>query len=262
MASSDSRKNGLLVAYDALAAPGTAVNLVADLLEEGFLRHSPLGGEVLLFEHRGRALGRTLTGGDGRALISFTPKRVGVETVSVRLAESRRVAAQEATAGIFVWDRRRPIVIVSAKALMPLPRKPAVDLPLPRSGATLQNPDGGAVHALAAVAKRVHVLYVIAGDRLELPEVRRWVNGYRLPPGPVFLLKPGPAGLSYEVDRRRQEGWTNIRGGLVVAADEAKALVEKGLKAVVPPTASSQEKWPEKAVTAKDWTEVARHLAS
>lgn len=252
MASSNSRKNGLLVAYDALAAPGTAVNLVADLLEEGFLRHSPLGGEVLLFEHRGRTLGRALTGGDGRALISFTPKGVGEETVSVRLAESRRVAAQETTAGIFAWDRRRPIVIVSAKALMPMPR----------SGATLQNPDGGAIQALAAVAKRVHVIYVIAGDRLELPEVRRWMNGHRLPSGPVFLLKPGPAGLAYEVDRRRQEGWTNIRGGLVIAADEAKALVEKGLKAVVPPTASSQGKWPEKAVTAKDWTEVAKHLAS
>jgi len=39
-------------------------------------------------------------------------------------------------------------------------------------------------------------------------------------------------------------------------------LVEKGLKAVVPPTASSQGKWPEKAVIANDWTEVARHLAS
>ena len=262
MASSDSRKNGFLVAYDALAAPGAAVNLVADLLEEGFLRHAPLGGEVLFFEHRGRALGRTLTGGDGRALISFTPKGLGVETVSVRLAESRRVAAQEATARIFVWDRRRPIVIVSVKALMPSPSKPAVGLPLPRPGVTLPNPESGAVQALAAVAKRVHVIYTIAGDRLELPAVRRWASGHRLPPGPVFLLKPGPAGLSYEVDRRRQEGWTNIRGGLVVAADEAKALVEKGLKAVVPPTASSREKWPEKAVTTNDWTEAPRHLAS
>lgn len=260
MASSDEKKSGLLVAYDVMTVPGRSVNLVADLLKEGLLAPSPLGGEVLFFEHEGRMLGRTLTGGDGRAMVPFTPRVAGRMTVTVRLGESRRVTAQETMAGVFVWDRKRPIVIISMKALISVPRRPDLGLPLPRSGAKLQNPDGGAVEALTVLAKRVHVMYVTASDRLELSEVRQWADRNRLPAGPVFPLKPGPRSLSRELERWRHEGWTNIKGGLAGTADEAKALVEKKLKAVVPPNVSSQEKWPDKAVTTKDWQEVDRQF--
>ena len=261
MASSDEKKSGLLVAYDVMAVPGRSVNLIADLLQEGFLASSPLGGEVLFFEHEGRMLGRTLTGGDGRAMASFTPRAAGRMTVTVRVGESRRVTAQETTAGVFVWDRKRPIVIISMKALVSAPRRPDLELPLPRSDAKLQNPDGGAVQALTVLAKRAHLIYVTERDRLELSEVRQWADRNRLPAGPVFPLKPGPMSLSRELERWRQEGWTNIRGGLAGTADEAKALVEKKLKAVVPPNAPLQEKWPDGAVALKDWSEVARQFS-
>lgn len=261
MASSDEKKSGFLVAYDVMAVPGRSSNLVADLLKEGFLAPSPLGGEVLFFEHEGRMLGRTLTGGDGRAMVPFTPRAVGRMTVTVRVGESRRVTAQETTAGVFVWDRKRPIVIISMKTLVSAPRRPDLGLPLPRSGAKLQNPDGGAVQALTVLAKRVHLIYVTASDRLELFEVRQWADRNRLPAGPVFPLKPGPLSFAHELERWRHEGWTNIRGGLAGTADEAKALVEKKLKAVVPPNAPSQEKWPDGAVTLKDWSEAARQFS-
>ena len=261
MASSDGRKSGLLVAYDAMAAPGQAISLVAELLEESFLTHPPLGGEVLLFEQQGHVLGRTLTGGDGRAVVRFAPRAVGRMTVTVRLGESRRVTAEETTAGVFVWDRKRPIVIISMKALVSAPRQPDLGLPLPRAGPKLLNPDGGAVRALAALAKRVHLIYVIASDRLELPEVRRWADRHRLPAGPIFPLKPDPMSLARELERWRQEGWTTIKGGLVGTAEEAKALVDKKLKAVIAPTAPAKEKWPGQAVATKDWEEAARQLS-
>ena len=261
MASSDEKRSGLLVAYDVIAAPRQSINLVADLLEVGFLSYPPLGGEVLLFEHEGRMLGRTLTGGDGRAMVPFVPRAVGRMTVLVRLAESRRITAPETTAGVFVWDRKRPIVIISVKALVSAPRRPDLGLPLPRAHPKLLNPDGGAVQALTVLAKRAHLIYVTASDRLELSEVRQWVDRNRLPAGPIFHLKPGPMSLSHELERWRREGWINIRGGLAGTADEAKALVEKKLKAVVPPNAPLQEKWPDKVVTTKDWQEVARQLS-
>ncbi len=47
----------------------------------------------------------------------------------------------------------------------------------------------------------------------------------------------------------------------VGTAEEAKALVEKGLKAVAAPTASSKEKWPDKTVTTTDWKEAAKQLS-
>ena len=260
MASSDEKKSGLLVAYDVMAVPGRSVNLVADLLKEGFLAPSPLGGEVLFFEHEGRMLGRTLTGGDGRAVTSFLPTTIGVVTVAVRLMESQRVTASEATAGIFVWDRRRPIVIVSLRALVSTPRKPDLGLPLPRSGTRLQNPDSGAVQALATLSRRANLIYVTASDRLELPGLRQWADQHRLPPGPIFHRKPMPMSLANDLERWRREGWTNITGGLAGTADEAKALVDKKLKAVSAPIAPSKEKWPDKTVTTTDWKEVARQL--
>lgn len=261
MASSDGRKRGLLVAYDAMAAPGQPISLIADLLEEGFFTHPPLGGEVLRFERNGRTLGRTLTGGDGRAVISFAPRARGMMTVIVRLEESRRVTASEANAGIFVWDRRQPLVIVSLKALVPAPRQPDQGLPLLRSGTGLPDPENGAVQALTAVARRAGLIYVAERDRLELPEVRLWGGRHRLPAGPLFLLKPGPMSLVRELERWRQEGWTDIRGGLAGTAEEAKALVDKKMKAVLAPTAPAKEKWPEQAVATKDWKEVARQLS-
>lgn len=261
MASSDEKKRGFLVAYDVMAVPGRSSNLVADLLGEGFFTHAPLGGEVLFFEHEGRLLGRTLTGGDGRAVVPFVPRVMGRMTLTVRVGDSRRVTAQETTAGVFVWDRKRPIAIISMSALVSAPRQPDLGLPFPRAGPKLLNPEGGAVQALAALAKRAHLIYVTASDRLELPEVRQWADRNHLPAGPIVPLKPSPMSLAQELERWRREGWTNIRGGLAGTADEAKALVGKKLKAVVPPNASSQEKWPDEAVALKDWAEIDRQLS-
>lgn len=258
MASSDATKLGVLIVYDAMAAPGQTLTLTADLVEEGFITHPPLGGEILLFQHKGGTLGRTMTGGDGRAVLSFVPRALGVERVTVRVVDSRRVAAPEATARLFVWDRRRPIVIVSLPALAPSSRR---DFQLPGSSDQLPGPEGGAVPALLSLARRAHLIYVTPRDRLELPEVRRWMDQHRLPSGPIFALKPSPRRLASELETWRREGWTNIKGGIVGTAEEAKALVEKGLKAVASPTASSKEKWPEKTVTITDWKEVVRQLS-
>jgi hypothetical protein len=258
MASSDAAKPGVLIAYDAMAAPGQTLTLTADLMEEGFLTHPPLGGEVLLFQHQGGTLGRTMTGGDGRALLSFVPRATGVEKVTVRVVDSRRVSAPEATATIFVWDRRRPIVIVSLPALAPPARR---DFPLPGSSDQLSGPEGGAVQALSALARRANLVYVTPRDRLELPEVRQWTDQHRFPAGPIFALRPSPRRLVSELETWRREGWTNIKGGIVGTAEEAKALVEKGLKAVAPPTASNKEKWPEKTMMATDWKEVIKQLS-
>ena len=253
MASSDATKRGRLVAYDAMAAPGRALALIADLVEEGFITHPPLGGELLLFQHNGRTLGRAMTGGDGRALLSFVPRAMGAEKVTVRLADSRRVAAPEATSVIFVWDRGRPIVIVSLPSLASPSRR---DFPLPGSSDQLPGPESGAVQTLLALARRANLVYVTPKDRFELPEARRWTDQHRFPFGPIFPLKPSPSRLASELETWRREGWTNIRGGIIGTAEEAKALVEKGLKAVASPVAPPKEKWPDKAVKTTDWKEV------
>ncbi len=107
---------------------------------------------------------------------------------------------------------------------------------------------------------RASLIYMTGSDRLELPELHEWTELHRLPRGPIVLLRPGPMSLARELERWQREGWTNIRGGIVETAEEAKALVDAKLKAVAAPTAASQEKWPEKTVRPKDWSETAQHF--
>lgn len=260
MASSEDKTRGLLIAYDTIAAPGPSVTLVADLLEDGLLMHPPLGGEVLLFKEGGKLLGRAMTGGDGRALLSVVPRHVGVSTVVVGLAVSPRVTASDTTARLFVWDRRRAIVLVSLTALVARSRSPDLEIPLPRAGAKQPAPEARAVQALKELDRRAYLLYMTRSDRLELPELHEWTDLHRLPHGPIMLLKPGPRSLALELEHWHREGWTNIRGGIVETAEEAKALTDTKRKAVAAPTVASQEKWPEKTVRPKNWSEVARQF--
>jgi hypothetical protein len=253
---------GRLILYDSLAVPGHPVSLIAELVEEGIFTHAPLGGEVLAFFQGDRSLGHAMTGGDGRAVKSFVPPALGVVAVAVRLENVRRVTAAATTARVFVWDRRHPLVWVSFSALVPRARKPGPGFSFPGLGDKPPDPEGEAVKALATVSRRAHLVYVTAADRMEVPELRQWADQHRLPAGPIFSVNSGPRGLAHEIETRRREGWNNIKGGLAGTAEEAKVMVAKGVKTVISPSAPAREKWPEKAVKTKDWTEAARRLLS
>lgn len=255
-------RKGHLLVYDSMAAPGQPLSLLADLVEEGVLTQEPLGGEVLRFQVAGRSLGMALTGGDGRAVKPYIPHAVGVMDLTVRLGNARRVTASEARARIFVWDRRRSVIIVSHAVLQARSRGPALGLPIPDFGGPPQAPDGAMVKALWVLSGRVHLLYVAPIDRTQLPDIRQWMDQYRLPAGPLFLVKAIPLALAHQVETWRRDGWNNIKGGLAGTPDEAHSLLDKGLKAVIPPGASSKEKWPDKTIMTKDWTDVVKQLAS
>jgi len=177
------------------------------------------------------------------------------------VGESRRVTAPAATAEVFAWDRREPIVIIAMSALASAPRRPGLGLPFPQVGSALQDPDSGARQALVALATRVHLIYVTMSDRLQLAEARKWADRQGLPAGPIVPLQPVPMSLSRELERWRREGWTTIRGGLAGTADDAKALAGKKLKAVVPPNASPKEPWPGAAVHIQNWTDMAKQFS-
>src|SRR5436853_361895 len=195
-----------------------------------------------------------------RGIWFAVPRRVGASTVVVALAGSPRVTASEATARLFVWDRRRAIVLVSLNALVARSRSPGLEIPLPRAGDQRPAPEAGAVQALKEIDRRAYLIYMTGSDRLELPQLREWTELHKLPRGPIILLKPGPMSLARELERWDREGWTNIRGGIVETLEEAKALTDTKRKAVAAPTVASQEKWPEKTVRPKDWSEAARQF--
>lgn len=260
MAFSKGERKGRLLVYDSMAEPGRPISLLADLVEEGVLIQGPVGGEILRFQVAGRSLGTAMTGGDGRAVKVFVPVAVGVLDLAVGLESSRRVDAPVARGRIFVWDRRRPIIIVSRPALLAPSNKPSIGLPVPNFDGPAAAPDGKAIEALSVLSRRAHLLYVSPADRTDLPDLRRWMDQHRLPVGPLFPVKARPLALVREIEGWRHAGWRNIKAGLVATPDEAGALVGAGLKAVRSPDASAKAKWPDKTIQTKDWTDVVRHL--
>jgi len=260
MASSDHQKSAQLLLYDTLSAPRQSVSITADLLEEHFLRNSGVGGELVLFQHEGAPIGQTMTGGDGRAVRSFTPTAIGVTALSARLAASRRVTAGEATAKLFVWERSRPLSLISLHALVPHGGGFGSFFPFSESNAGLPDPEPDAVKMLTTVARRNGLIYLIAGDPMKLLDFRQWAARHHLPAGPIVLLQ-GRQGFAHELDRLQRDGWKGIKAGVPSTAPEAKILVDRGRLAVAPPT-GSREKWPAKTVQAKDWADVAKRLLS
>ncbi len=240
MASSDRQKSAQLLLYDTLSAPRQSVSITADLLEEHFLRNSGVGGELVLFQHEGAPIGQAMTGGDGRAVRSFTPTAIGVTALSARLAPSHRVTAGEATARLFVWERSRPLSLISLHALVSHGRGSGSFLPFSETNAELPDPEPDAVQMLSTVARRNGLIYLIAADPIKLSDLRQWSARHHLPAGPIVLLQR-TQGFAHELDGLQRDGWQGIKAGV--------------------PTVS-REKWPAKTVQAQDWADVAKRLLS
>ena len=258
MASSEADTRARLILYDAFTAPRRPVTITADVLKKHFLRTVGLGGELVFFQHQGRSIGQAMTGGDGRAVKGFVPTAIGSTAVSARLADSRRVAAEEAAARLFVWPRGRSLILISLPALTRRIREIGPRSLFSASDAALAGPEPEAVEMLAAVARRHELIYLISADPLQLPGILQWVAEHRIPAAPVVLLQ-GAQGLAYECDRLRREGWSGVKGGIPSTPVEAKIFLDRGKRAVAPP---SQEKWPAKTDQTKSWDEVKKLLLS
>jgi hypothetical protein len=260
MASSKSERRARLILYDTLAMPKRQVNLIADLLDEGMLTHSGVGGEILLFQQDGRALGSSMTGGDGRAVKPLVARATGETTLSVRLLSPGRVTASEATARLYVWNSGRPVVLICFSALI----RPSPGLfPLPSltdADSALADPEKEAVAMLSRIARRLGFIYLSGADRWELSVVRQWAEHHGLPLGPIFLRHAGGQALANQLDQWKRDGW-KIKAGLAATPEEAKVLVTRNVQAIVPPFAVSRGKWPEKAIKSKDWQDVEKRLA-
>ena len=258
MASSEAARRARLILYDAVAAPRRPVVITADLLKKHFLRNVGLGGELVLFQRQGRSIGQAMTGGDGRAVKDFVPTAVGSTALSARLADSRRVIAEAAAARLFVWPRSRSVILISLHALTRRTHKIVPGSVFSDSDAALPDPEPEAVKMLSAVARRHALIYLTSGDPLQLPGILQWVAEHRLPAAPVVLIQ-GAQGLADECDRLRREGWSGVKGGVPNTPMEAKILLDRGKRAVAPP---SQEKWPAKTNQTKSWDEVTKRLLS
>ncbi|MGH7216091.1 MAG: hypothetical protein ACREIG_02520, partial [Nitrospiraceae bacterium] len=108
----------ILTVHDSLTSPNQPVTIETTLTQRGLLTETGLGGEPIQLLVAGNVVATAMTGGDGRAFLSYRPKAKGTVPFTVRVGDTPRVAVVEAGANMAVWEHRSPIMAVEMAALM------------------------------------------------------------------------------------------------------------------------------------------------
>jgi hypothetical protein len=258
---------GTLVVRDALTMPGRPVMIQARLAQDRLLQQAAIGGEQLEFAVAGKKIGTAMTGGDGRAFLEYTPRMRGNQVITARLVPNKRVESPEATATLACWERRRPILLVEAAALVEVPSAPSVpfpSLPLEIARPAGLTPAPDAAEELKRLAEFFYnVVYLSPSDRQETgkgEDLREWLRRHRFPTGLVLTINPGESALSAKIEEMRAEGWDNLKAGIGRTREFAEALAALRMVVVIIPASSRDEEVPKKAFLAKDWKEVRKKL--
>ena len=259
------KASATLLVKDSLASPNQPVTVEARLVSKGLMMSAGLGGEPLELAAYGKVVATAMTGGDGTAFLSFTPKAQGVIPVQVRVGESPRVAPAEGQGHLAIWERRNPIVVVEMAALM---EEPLSKNPLPGLGLQLESerrPMPDAADELGKLTQFYYrVVYVVTlparADSFQASvEARDWLKAHKFPPGYVLVLPPGEHALGEKIDALHAAGWKTIKTGIGRSKAFAEAFLQRRLEAVIVPEPAKGET-PRKAKVAKAWKEIRKKL--
>lgn len=262
--------SGTLTIRDALAMPGRPVRIEAKLVHSVLFAQTGLGGEQLEFFAGDRRIGQAMTGGDGRAVLEWTPRMRGNHVVTVKVAAGPRVESAPASAVVACWERRRPILLVENGALIEETKVPLAPLPrLPASVGRLEDPEPArdAVSVLKQLSQFFYnVIYLSRGETGpgssvdETGDVREWLRRHEFPSGLSLTVKPGKTALEEKLDELKAQGWDNIQAGIGRSVEFAEVLLAHRMKAVILEGANQPDKLPKKAQAVKDWKEVRKKL--
>ena len=253
-----------LLVKDSLTAPHQQATVEAKLVTKGLLKDSALGGEPVELVINGMVAATAMTGGDGRAFLSYVPKAKGVTSVRVRVGNSPRVAPSEGQANLVVWERRSPILVVEMASLMeeelstgPLPglvpKMPSALKPIPDAADEL-----GKLTQFYYGA--IYIVQVAGADSFQVnEEARDWLKIHKFPPGLVLVLLPGDDALGAKIDELHASGWKTIKTGIGRSKAFVETFLRRRLEAVMVPAPTKGEA-PRKAKVAKDWKEVRKKL--
>ncbi|MGZ8365103.1 MAG: hypothetical protein ACXW37_02000, partial [Nitrospira sp.] len=180
------KSSAAILVRDALTAPGQPATLEAKLISKRLMLIAALGGEPLELVVDGKVVATALTGGDGRAFFSYTPKAQGLAPVHVRIGNSPRVDQAEGQANLAVWEKRQPILVIELSSLIedPVPSR------VPPVGIALESERKPMVEVANELGKLTQfyyrVIYVVTlpvgGDGFQKSaEVRDWLKRHKLP---------------------------------------------------------------------------------
>ena len=266
LASAAEKTAATLLAKDALTTPNQPATIEVLLQSNRIMGAVGLGGEPVELVQAGTVVAKSMTGGDGKAVLQFTPKGRDTIVLTVRTGESPRVAPAETTLTLASWERRRPILAVEVASVMT--EVPPASSPIAAlSGqAALGDPLPDAADELSKVSQYYYnILYVLtnatdlSGGFEANDRIRRWLTDHKFPPGYVRLIPAGDEAIGKSLDDLHAAGWTTVKTGVGRSRAFAEAFLQRRLEAVMVPEPAKSET-PKKAKVAKEWKEVRKKL--
>lgn len=255
-----------LSAHDSLTSPNQPATIEATLTQKSLLTETGLGGEPIELLIAGNVVATAMTGGDGRAILSYTPKVKGSVPFTVRVGATSKISVAEASANLAVWERRTPIIAVEMASLMEASTSQGPTVTLPGKDAEGRRPMPDAANELGKLTKFYYnVLYVMTEDKAVgtndqvNAQARQWLKDQKFPVGHIFVLPSDPAAFGAKLDELHAAGWTTLKIGVGRTKAFAEAFFQRRLDAVMVPEPAKGEA-PRKAKVAKDWKDVRKKL--
>jgi hypothetical protein len=257
---------GTLTVHDSLTSPNQPATIEATLTWKGLLTETGLGGEPIELLIASNVVATAMTGGDGRAFLSYTPKAKGTVPFTVRVGITPRVAVIEAGANLSVWERRNPIMAVEMASLMEdtVEQGPTVTLPGKETEGRRPMPD--AANELGKLTQFYYnVLYVVTQDKAMgtndqvNAQARQWLKDQKFPVGHILVLPSDPEAFGAKLDEMHAAGWKTLKIGVGRTKEFAEAFLQRRLEAVMVPEPAKGEA-PRKAKVAKEWKDVRKRM--
>ena len=257
---------GTLTVHDSLTAPNQPATIEATLIGKSLLTETGLGGEPIELLVAGNVVATAMTGGDGRAFLSYTPKAKGSVPFTARVGTSPRVAVVEAGANLAVWERRTPIMAVEMASLMEDPAGQGLTVIWSGKEAEGRRPMPDAANELGKLTQFYYnVLYVVTQDKAVGPndlvnaQARQWLKDQKFPVGHILVLPSDPEAFGAKLDEMHAAGWKTLKIGVGRTKAFAEAFLQRRLDAVMVPEPAKGEA-PRKAKVAKEWKDVRKKL--
>lgn len=256
----------VLYAKDGLTSVNQPATIEVRLVEKRLLAGGGLGGEPIELLVDGKVVATAMTGGDGKAILAYTPTRLGSVPLRVRVGASPRAGPAETQAQLAVWERRNPIVMVEMASLMDVQsaQSPLPGINLVREQDRKPMPD--AADELAKLTQFLYrVLYVATMPASGMDGfsaatgAREWLKANKFPDGHVLVLPAGGEAVGAKLDALHAAGWKTVKTGIGRTPAFAEAFLQRRLEAILVPEPEKGEA-PRKAKVAKEWKEVRKKL--
>ena len=241
---------GTLTVHDSLTAPNQPTTIEATLTGKSLLTETGQGGEPIELLIAGKVVATSMTDGNGRAFLSYTPKAKGLVPFIVRVGTASSVVVTEAGANLAVWEHRSPMMAVEMAALI--------------EDAEGRHPMPDAAEELGKLTQFYYnVLYVVTEDKAVgtndqvNAQARQWLKDQKFPVGHILVLPSGSEGFGTKLDELHAAGWKTLKIGVGRTKAFAEAFLQRRLNAVMVPEPAKGEA-PRKAKVAKEWKEVRK----